>query len=170
VPESPDRDRPAGRLRGPGGTWANLRLYIARQAASPGRYVLEQLLFALVGWVPTVLGIGLRALLYRLILHMEGVAAIEKNVRLRFASYFQLGRGAYIDEGVYIHACPGGVQIGEGRLIRCDASQELQISRVRKTLEWLQGLRIGEALGSVALSYWEGRMTTAPRAIAASRC
>jgi acetyltransferase-like isoleucine patch superfamily enzyme len=89
-----------------------LGLYISRQAASPGRYLLEQLLMAAVGWVPTLVGVGLRAVLYRMMLRMDGVAAIEKNVRLRYANYIRLGKGAYIDESVYIHACPAGVEIG----------------------------------------------------------
>jgi acetyltransferase-like isoleucine patch superfamily enzyme len=28
-----------------------------------------------------------------------------------------LGRGAYLDQGVYIHACPNGVEIGPGTLV-----------------------------------------------------
>ena len=106
-----------GAMRAPGGTWANLRLYVSRQAASPGRYVLEQLLSALVGWVPTVAGVAVRALLYRLILDMDGLAAIENGVRLRYASQIRLGKGAYLDSGVYLHACPGGISIGEGSFV-----------------------------------------------------
>jgi acetyltransferase-like isoleucine patch superfamily enzyme len=96
---------------------AQTRLYLARQAASPARYALEQFLQVLAGWVPTVAGIGLRAILYRRMLHMDGWTAIERNVRLRFANYIRLGRGSYLDEGVYIHACPAGVEIGPGSLI-----------------------------------------------------
>lgn len=100
--------------RGPG---TQAGLYVSRQAASPARYALEQGLQALAGWVPTLIGIGLRGLLYRLMLRMDGWAAIERNVRLRFASQIHLGEGAYLDEGVYIHACPGGVEIGAGSLV-----------------------------------------------------
>lgn len=100
--------------RGPG---AQAGLYVSRQAATPVRYVLEQGLQALAGWVPTLIGIGLRGLLYRLMLHMDGWAAIERNVRLRFASHIRLGPGCYLDEGAYIHACPGGVEIGAGSLV-----------------------------------------------------
>jgi len=96
---------------------AQLKLYLERQAATPGKYFWEQLVMAAVGWVPTIIGIGLRALLYRLILQMEGLAAIEKNVRLRFANYIRLGNGSYLDEGVYIHACPAGVEIGPNTLV-----------------------------------------------------
>jgi acetyltransferase-like isoleucine patch superfamily enzyme len=93
------------------------RLYVARQAASPGRYVLEQALQLAAGWVPTLAGIGLRAALYRLMLRMEGMAAIERSVRLRYASHIRLGAGSYLDEGVYVHACPAGVTIGPGTLV-----------------------------------------------------
>lgn len=94
-----------------------ISLYLSRQASSPSRYWIEQLLMLTIGWIPTAAGIGLRSLLYRMILKMDGPAAIEKNVRLRFADHIQLGRGSYLDEGVYIHACPGGVTIGKNTLI-----------------------------------------------------
>ena len=87
----------------PGGVTAGLLLYISRQASNAWRYVVEQTLFALLGWAPTVVGIGLRGLAYRLILHMDGLAAIESQVRLRFADQIHLGRGVYLDQGVYLH-------------------------------------------------------------------
>ena len=92
-----------------------LGLYLSRQASSPGRYVLEQLVLGLFGWMPTVVGIGMRALIYRLIMPIsaEGTVAIEKGVRIRFADRIRLGRGVYLDEGVYLHACPQGIAIGE---------------------------------------------------------
>jgi len=89
-----------------------LQLYIGRQADGLGRYVLEQALQMLVGGIPTVIGVGLRGVLYRLMLKMHGVSAIENSVRLRFANHITLGAGSYLDQGVYIHACPNGVQIG----------------------------------------------------------
>lgn len=94
-----------------------LRLYISRQASGIGRYILEQTLFILVGWIPSVIGIGIRGLVYRLILRMDGWAAIENHVRLRFADRIKLGNGAYLDQGVYLHACPGGIEIGEETIV-----------------------------------------------------
>lgn len=99
------------------GTLTSLRLYMGRQASNPRRYAFEQLLFLLVGWVPTVVGIALRAVLYRTILHMVGVAAIESGVRLRFADNITLGRNVYIDERVYFHACPQGIVIDDNTFI-----------------------------------------------------
>ncbi len=86
-------------------TW---QLYLSRQASNRGRYLLEQACSALAGWIPTIIGIGLRAILYRLILHMDGIAAIENGVRLRFADNIRLGRNVYLDQGVYLDACRRG--------------------------------------------------------------
>jgi acetyltransferase-like isoleucine patch superfamily enzyme len=94
-----------------------VRLYLRRQASSFGRYWLEQALYLLIGWVPTVIGIGLRGVLYRLILKMEGLAAIENGVRLRFANYIRLGNGVYLDHNTYLHACPHGIQIGANTIV-----------------------------------------------------
>src|SRR5262245_15573555 len=95
----------------------SLRLYLERQASGVGRYILEQSLYAVVGWIPTLIGLGLRGLLYRLILHIDGWAAIENGVRLRFANYIRLGHGAYLDQGVYLHACPHGIEIGPETIV-----------------------------------------------------
>ena len=91
-------------------------VYVRRQADSFWRYILEQGVQSLVGWIPTVIGIGLRAICYRAILRMGGMAAIESGVRLRFASHIQLGDHAYLDQGVYLHACPNGTHIGSRSL------------------------------------------------------
>jgi acetyltransferase-like isoleucine patch superfamily enzyme len=92
-------------------------LYLGRQASSVGRYVWEQALLALVGWVPTVVGLGLRAVLYRLILKMDGWCAIENGVRLRYASQIKLGHGVYLDQATYLHACPQGIEIGAESIV-----------------------------------------------------
>ncbi len=97
--------------------WKSLRLYIQRQASNPARYLLEQTLFFILSWIPTILGVALRGVLYRLILHIDGWAAIENGVRLRFANHIHLGHGAYLDQGVYLHACPQGIQIGSNTLV-----------------------------------------------------
>ncbi len=87
-------------------------LYLSRQSSSIGRYVWEQVVQAATGWIPGIVGIGVRAVAYRAIMHMDGVAAIEEGVRIRFADNVRLGRGVYLDHGVYLHACPGGISIG----------------------------------------------------------
>jgi acetyltransferase-like isoleucine patch superfamily enzyme len=95
----------------------SILLYISRQASSIWRYFLEQSLFFLFGWIPTVVGIGIRGIFYRIILHMDGWAGIENGVRLRFADQIYLGPGSYIDQGAYLHACPNGIRIGANTIV-----------------------------------------------------
>jgi acetyltransferase-like isoleucine patch superfamily enzyme len=71
----------------------------------------------LFGWIPTVIGMGLRGMFYRLILSMNGWSAIENRVRLRFANYIRLGNGVYLDQNTYLHACPPGIEIGDNTII-----------------------------------------------------
>jgi acetyltransferase-like isoleucine patch superfamily enzyme len=118
---------------------SGLRLYLSRQASSLRRYLWEQLVLGLCGWVPTVVGIALRAVAYRLIMKPEGIVAIEKGVRIRFADQIRLGRGVYLDEGVYLHACPGGIEIGEDTLVMHHA--ELHVYNFRDLPR--AGIRIG---------------------------
>jgi acetyltransferase-like isoleucine patch superfamily enzyme len=92
-------------------------LYLSRQADNLPHYILEQSLFFLIGWIPTIVGIGIRGILYRLILKINGWAAIENGVRLRYASNITLKHGAYLDYGTYLHACPGGIEIGAGTIV-----------------------------------------------------
>lgn len=94
-----------------------LRLYLSRQASSTFRYFYEQTVLFLFGWIPTVVGVGLRGVFYRLILKMDGIAAIESRVRIRFADRIKLGHGVYIDEGAYLHACPQGIEIGDNTIV-----------------------------------------------------
>ncbi len=94
-----------------------IRLYLDRQASSLPRYILEQLLYFLFGWIPTIVGVAVRGLFYRLILRMDGLAAIESRVRLRFADHIKLGHGVYLDEGVYLHATPKGIDIGPRSIV-----------------------------------------------------
>ena len=74
--------------------------------------MLEQVVMGLLRDIPSIVGIGIRAFFYRLILHMQGVAAIERGVRLCFADHIWLGDHVYLDEAVYLHACPAGIRIG----------------------------------------------------------
>ncbi len=140
---------------------AQARLYLARQAASPARYALEHVLQLLAGWVPTIAGIGLRALLYRLMLRMDGWAAIERNVRLRFANHIRLGRGSYLDEGVYIHACPSGVEIGPGSFVMHGAV--LHVYNFRNLPH--AGIRIGRdsLIGEYSVIRGQGGVTIGDR-------
>jgi len=94
-----------------------LALYIRRQASSPFRYLIEQFVVLLFGWIPTALGLAIRAVFYRWIMRMDGMAAIENNVRISYADQIRLGRNVYLDQGVYLHAAPKGIEIGDNSFV-----------------------------------------------------
>ncbi len=118
---------------------ANIRLYLSRQASSVFRYIVEQFLIVSLGWIPTIVGIAIRSVLYKLILKMDGFAAIENNVRLRFADHIKLGHGSYLDHGTYLHACPNGIEIGAGTIVMHGAILHVYNFRGMKQ----SGIRIG---------------------------
>jgi acetyltransferase-like isoleucine patch superfamily enzyme len=95
----------------------SLRYYIAGHASSVARYVLQELVVALCGWVPSLPGIALRSVAYRTIARLDGFPAIENGVRISYAENLRLGRRAYLDRGVYVHACPGGIDIGHDAFV-----------------------------------------------------
>lgn len=90
-----------------------LKYYIDGQASSLPRYLWQQAVTGLVGWIPTLGGIAARAFLYKLIMRVDGFAAVENGVRLCFPENIRLGRNVYLDQGVYLHATPGGIDIGD---------------------------------------------------------
>jgi acetyltransferase-like isoleucine patch superfamily enzyme len=94
-----------------------VRAYTQTQSSSLGAYVRQEVLTSLLSWIPSLPGIAARGLGYRLMLRAEGAPAIEQSVRLRFAENIHLGRDVYLDHGVYLHACPGGIRLGDGTLV-----------------------------------------------------
>jgi acetyltransferase-like isoleucine patch superfamily enzyme len=90
-----------------------LRFYLRSKTRSVPRYLLSESLQALVAWVPGIVGIGLRAVLYKAVVRSQGLPAIEDHVRLNRPEDITLGRGVYIDHGVYLHGAPGGLTIGD---------------------------------------------------------
>jgi acetyltransferase-like isoleucine patch superfamily enzyme len=138
-----------------------LTLYLSRQANSLGRYIWEQAILCLFGGLPTVLGIGVRAFTYRAIIEMRGTAAIEKDVRIRFASNVRLAHGVYLDQGVYLHACPGGIDIGENTLVMHHA--ELNVYNYRDLPN--AGIQIGRdsLVGEFTVIRGQGGVTIGDR-------
>ena len=94
-------------------TLDSLKFYLRSKTSSLPRYLVCEALQALVGWVPSVVGVGLRGVLYKLVLRAEGLPAIEDHVRICRPEDITLGRGVYIDHGVYLHGAPGGLHIGD---------------------------------------------------------
>jgi len=140
---------------------AGIWLYLSRQASSLPRYLLEQALYLLFGWIPTPLGLALRGLFYRLIMRLEGWAAIENGVRLRFANHIRLGHAVYLDQGVYLHACPQGIEIGDNSIVMHGAV--LHVYNFRQIPH--SGIRIGRdsLIGEYTVIRGQGGVTIGDR-------
>jgi acetyltransferase-like isoleucine patch superfamily enzyme len=136
---------------------SQLSLYISRQATSLGRYIFEQLIQASVGSIPSIIGIGIRTIVYRNILRAQGNFAIEDGVRLRYAEHIQLGSGVYLDHGTYLHACPAGISIGANSMVMKNAI--LHVYNFRNMPQ--SGIWIGERslIGEACILRGQGGIT-----------
>jgi acetyltransferase-like isoleucine patch superfamily enzyme len=94
-----------------------LRYYLDAQSTGFVRYFLEQALYLGLGGLPGLVGVGLRGLAYRLILHSRGWPVIEDHVRLAQPANIHLGRNVYLDSHCYLHACPAGIIVGDETFI-----------------------------------------------------
>ncbi|MHB1414178.1 MAG: acyltransferase [Chloroflexota bacterium] len=115
-------------LRG-SGLSERLSYYVHGQAPGVGAYLSQGLLTTVLGWMPGLPGIALRGLAYRLMMCTEGFVAIESGVRLRYVHNIRLGAGVYLDQGVYLHACPAGIEIGANTCVMHNA--ELHVFNFR---------------------------------------
>lgn len=91
-----------------------LQYYMRSQSTSIPRYMVEQGVMSLLGGLPGIVGVGLRGIFYKALLHAKGIPLIEHNVRLLCPANIHLGEKVYLDSHVYLHALPGGIRIGEG--------------------------------------------------------
>jgi acetyltransferase-like isoleucine patch superfamily enzyme len=94
-----------------------VRFYLRSKSTTVWRYAIGESLQGLIAWMPSILGIGLRAIAYKLFLHAEGFPAIEDHVRISRPEDIWLGAGVYLDHGVYLHGGKGGLHIGAGSWI-----------------------------------------------------
>jgi acetyltransferase-like isoleucine patch superfamily enzyme len=90
-----------------------LAFYLRQRSRSPFHYVTGELLQALLAWIPSIVGIGLRGVAYKVFLRAKGLPAIEDHVRLVRPEDMTLGASVYLDHGVYLHGGTGGITIGD---------------------------------------------------------
>lgn len=139
------------------GLLQRLSYYVRGQAPTLGDYLLQGLLTILLGRLPGLLGIGLRGLAYRLMLRAEGFVVIESGVRLRHAHNVTLGRNVYLDHGVYLHGCPGGIQIDAETCIMHNA--ELHVFNFRNLPHAFIKVGTGSFIGESAVIRGQGGVT-----------
>ena len=117
-----------------------VRFYMRGKTSSLPRYIVSECLQAMLGWIPTPVGMGLRGVFYKLVMKTTGLAAIEDHVRLIRTEDIVLGKSAYLDYGVYLHGGPGGLHIGDGSWVM--AGSRLHVFNFRGIPH--AGIRIGK--------------------------
>jgi acetyltransferase-like isoleucine patch superfamily enzyme len=88
-------------------------IYAKTLSTSPARLPLEQLIFLLASWIPTPLGVGLRALLYPLILPAAFPLIVERGATLHRPGAIRLGRNVFLGENCYLLAGGRGISMGD---------------------------------------------------------
>jgi len=131
-----------------------LKFFILTESTSFFRYFLEQAIYILFCWIPSIIGIILRALFYRLILSAKGLFYIQSGVILKQSKNIVLHSAVFIDHRVYIHACEGRVEIGSGSRIMYGAM--LHVYNFRKLPN--SKITIGEnvVIGAHCIVYGHG--------------
>ena len=80
-------NRFAGKIR----LYARFTCTISQSSGVEFQPILARTCLVFSFWLDTnLIGIGVRGVVYRALLQMDGAAAIERNVRLRFADHIQL--------------------------------------------------------------------------------
>ncbi|MHB8132425.1 MAG: acyltransferase [Mobilitalea sp.] len=88
------------------------KIHISIESTGLIRYCTEYLIFSLLGWIPSIIGVIIRSFIYRILIKGEGFFFIQSGVILKKTKNMLINEDAYLDHGVYIHACKKGVSIG----------------------------------------------------------
>jgi acetyltransferase-like isoleucine patch superfamily enzyme len=94
-----------------------IRYYIKSQSTGIVSYVFETIVFLLFSSIPSLAGVALRAIFYKLLLKAEGLPIIENGVIIKRPGDIRLGKNVFIDHNVYLHAMPEGITIGSNSFI-----------------------------------------------------
>lgn len=94
-------------------------LYVESRALNWRRYVLEQCVQLVLGWIPTVAGMALRSVVYRpLMLKGSCRPYLESGVECLHLSGVRFGHSVYVDRLARLHASPAAtIEIGDGSRI-----------------------------------------------------
>src|SRR4030042_1959358 len=100
---------------------SRLGLYVSASSGGFRGSWVEELPPLACGWGPPLIGIGLRAALYRLLMRGSGWFGAEAGVRIRGMKFIRIEDGVYLDQGVYLHGRPGGLLLGAGTRVMSGA-------------------------------------------------
>ena len=92
---------------------------------------LEELLFASVGWVPTVVGMGLRLLLWRPFFGSCGRVRFGTGLAVLGCRNIGLGDGVRLARGVQLYAGDGRLEVGSGTSISPGVTVDASSGEIR---------------------------------------
>lgn len=88
----------------------NIALYFYVNSTSLLRFLVENIIFLLFSWVPTLIGIILRFIFYKFLFgKSRGVFIIEDGVSLKRPKDIRINPGVYIGKNSYIWGTPEGL-------------------------------------------------------------
>jgi acetyltransferase-like isoleucine patch superfamily enzyme len=113
-----------------------LRDFILSESTSLSRYLPEQIIQLFLSWIPSIIGVFLRAFFYKFLVSGQGTFYLQSGVILKNLKNIFLNDEVYIDHRAYINGSGGVVEIDRGSRIMCDAFlhvynfRELQNSKI----------------------------------------
>jgi acetyltransferase-like isoleucine patch superfamily enzyme len=114
-----------------------LKLFISIESTSISRYFIEQIIFFLFGWVPSIIGIAFRSIAYKLIFKKSTGFVIRSGVNIKQAKNIVLHDNIYIDNYCLLQACKDGIEIGDntrimyGTILNVNNYRETHGSRIK---------------------------------------
>ena len=119
---------------------SGLQLYLTTRSSSLCRYIIESIIQLMFAWMPTLIGIMIRYLFYKLIFHKESARpVIENSVQFLYARNIKFGNSAYVDSGCRLHASVAEIEIGNNSRIMRNAYVCSYVSNARSG----EGIYIG---------------------------
>ena len=93
--------------------WDKVRSYVQLKSGGWLRYFLEEIFNVGLKWIPGLVGLFLRWILYRLLISGKGWIAIARGVEIFGTKWIELAKGVYLGESVMLQGRPGGLKIDE---------------------------------------------------------
>jgi acetyltransferase-like isoleucine patch superfamily enzyme len=107
--------------------------YVNSRADGIGRYICERSAHLLFSWVPGPLGMMIRSLLYKPLLHVDAARPyIESNTELFQMNSIRFGKNVYIDKQCRLHASRATIELGNNNRVSKGAYLCSYVSNARK--------------------------------------
>lgn len=152
------------------------KAYLSCLFANPARYLIEKALFFLFSRWDGIMGMSMRAVIFRPLFKGEGLFMIEKNVDFRRTDCITLEKGVFIGKNCSIYGMPDGIHLGKNVKIKENCYIDAyNFSRYVGNSRFVDGARtkiaVGEnsVIGPYSIIYGTGGVEIGKNAIMAAR-